>query len=272
MAEAYLTESATSLAAANWSDATGFANGATLVINKGAANIQSDLDQSATSITSLDVLEGFSGTIGGVAGALKCDADGTSEAATTVVSRIRYKASGGSMFFEAAGGNTLAHYVQVHSAGGRFYGVSGIMKNVHVGLGEARFASAVLMTSGEWELTGGSCFVDYHASNGIPTLYVNGGSHTIKRGVTTGYFGGGTTTFDVQSVAIGTLNVFSGGSIRLLNSGAITAVHLRGGVFDTRELQRSVTIGTLKLGAGATYIRSPMVTVTNLHPLGGVVV
>ena len=67
MAIAYLNEGAVSLAAANWSDATGFANNATLVISSGSQTITTSLDQSGLSggIDTLDILQVFTGRIGG---------------------------------------------------------------------------------------------------------------------------------------------------------------------------------------------------------------
>ena len=53
---AYLNTGATSLAAANWSDATGAGAGAELIIPDGSATISSDLDISANAI---DVLHNF---------------------------------------------------------------------------------------------------------------------------------------------------------------------------------------------------------------------
>jgi hypothetical protein len=111
MAVAFLNTGATSMAAANWSDTTGFAAAAQLVIREGSQAIVNDLNQSASSIEFLDIQEGFSGNIGNASGSLRCDADGTAESPTTRLSRIRYNASGGNFYFSATGGNTLAHFV-----------------------------------------------------------------------------------------------------------------------------------------------------------------
>ena len=67
MAIAYLNEGATSDAAGNWSDATGYANAATLVVNSDTAQtISAGLDYSAlgTGIASLDIRWPFRGSYG----------------------------------------------------------------------------------------------------------------------------------------------------------------------------------------------------------------
>lgn len=268
MAIAYLNDGATSLAAANWSDAAGFGAAATLVINSGTQSIQSGLDQSASSIEYLDILEGFSGTIGGAAGALKCDADGTAESAATIKSRIRYWASGGALYFDAAGGTALAHYVQIKT-GGRYYGVGGLQKNVHLEQGEAFFAAGVTATGGVWHFDGGSGTIDYHATNVIPSLFVMGGAHSLKRNATTLYVGGGTVTIDCQALSITTVNQY-GGRVNLINCGDFTTYNGFGGVLDASRLGRAVSLGTANLGAPSSFtlIRSTLLTAGTKNPIG----
>lgn len=269
MAVATFSETATDFAAGNWSDATGFANGAQLVIPSGSQSIQAGLNQSATSIEYLDVLEGFTGIIGGAAGALICDADGTVEAAATVVSRIRYWAAAGSMYYTAGGGNTLAHYVQIDTRG-RFYGVSGIMKNMHLDRGTASFSENVAATSGVWTNMGGALSIAYAAASAIPTLNLVGGSTSLLRNATTLNVYGGANTIDCKALAITTINMF-GGTLTLRNCGTITAFNAYGGLLDFSGLSRPLTI-TTATGAGPaslTVRRSRYITLTNpFVPIG----
>lgn len=272
MAIAYLNENATSLASANWSDTTGFANGATLVINRNTAPITGGMDQSATSIESLDILDGCTAIIGGgSAGSLTCDVDGTSEAETGLapVSRLRYFAGGGALYFNAGGGNTLAHFVQI-ATGGTFYATGGILKNVHLERGAANFGPTVLATSGAWRFTGGTSVVSYNASGAIPELVATGGIHTLLRNATTlTVAGGAQITIDAQGLAFTTINVF-GGSLRLINSGTITTLNALGGTLDLSSVGRPITITTARIaGEGALLVKkSSLVTVTNRVAVG----
>lgn len=265
MAVAYLNDGATSLAAAYWSDATGFGAAAQLVINSGSQAIASGLSQTSSSIEYLDVLPGFTGVIGGSTGSLECDIDGTSESDTAIVSRLRYMAGGGAIYFKANGGNTLAHYVEIET-GGRFYGTGGILKNVRLVRGEARFSDQVLATSGTWYFYGGSALVDYHASGAIPTLIVNGGSHILNRNATTLYVNGGEVTIDAQGLAITSLYILGSGRVRLINCGTITSLYAESGTLDLSQAGRPIVATTLYVGT-CNIIRSRLFSYGTLKPL-----
>lgn len=266
MAVAYLNEGATSFAAANWSDATGFADGATLVINKGSQTITGGLSQTAADVEYLDILSGFNGIIGGAAGALECDADGTVESSATMVSRIKYEASGGAFYFKANGANTLAHQLILNSRG-KFYGQGGILKNVQLLNGPASFSETVAATGGVWNFAGGAATIDYAAATAIPDLTVTGGSHLSNRNHTALVIAGGDFTLDAQGLASTTLTVL-GGRLRLVNSGTITALIYKGGVLDFSGLNRPLTI-TTGTAIGFDVKPSPLVTVTTYaYPVG----
>jgi hypothetical protein len=247
------------MAAANWSDTTGFAAAAQLVIREGSQAIVNDLNQSATSIEFLDIQEGFSGNIGNASGSLRCDADGTAESPTTRLSRIRYNASGGNFYFSATGGNTLAHFVEINT-GGTFWGTDGIMKNVVLQNGTARFAAAVAGTGGVWRFTGGVGIIDYAAALAIPQLDVVAGRHTLGRNATTLNVYGGELVIDCAALAITTITI-TGGNVRLLNSGTVTTVNLYGGTLDCSATQRPVTFTTMNSDFAATFIKGVNITI-----------
>lgn len=273
MAVAYLAEDASSLAAANWSDTTGFADGATLVIQKGGKSIQDGLSQAAADIEYLDILPGFTGSIGGTGGSLTCDADGTAESAATLVSRIRYQAAGGHLYFNAGGANTLAHQVVIGNpprsgvGSGSFFGTGGILKNVQLLGGRATFSDAVLATGGVWNFAGGSSTTAYHATNDLPSVRVSGGTHLLQRNCTALVVAGGDVTLDCQGLTPGTITVYAG-RFTLLNSGTITALLHLGGTLNFGRLGRPVTI-TTGTAVGDDVVTSPLVTVTNYaYPVG----
>lgn len=271
MAESRLNDGATDLSVgANWSDTTGFAAAATLVIAVGTQSIQAGLNQSTVSIESLDVLEGFSGIIGGAGGPLRVDFDGTAEAAATQVSRLRWW-SPGTGYIAAGGPDTLAHFVQCRA--GNLFLTSGIAKHLHVEGGYIEVGQSLASSSGLWVLTGGSSLINDNAT-GVADLRYTGGGHTLKRGATSLKVAGSTNlTIDAGGRAITTMEV-GGGNVLLLNAGdtgttAFTTVYLLGGTLDCRKLGRNVTITTLYHAAGATLIGHPRLTITNKAPIGG---
>ncbi len=270
MAIAYLNTGATSLAAANWSDSTGFANAATLVIDGtrvGNQNITAGLDQSAlgTGIESLDVYN-YGGTIGGASGSLRCDADGTSEASATVVSRVRWW-SPGTLYYSATGGSSLAHYFQ--QSGGTCYITGGTIKNLHIDKGVIACVDSVV-GSGVWHLQGGQGSFDYHASNAIATAYVAGGSWLFQKKPTTLYvLSGASVTLDCQGLT--PTNIYMmGGSLRLLSCGGVTNFYGWSGQLDLSGSQRAFTIGgtALELGGKLSVIPNPIVSFGTKSPIG----
>jgi len=265
MAEATLNEGATDLGASNWSDTTGFANAAQLLISGGTQTISGGLSQTGVSIEYLDIIN-FSGTIGGASGALTTDVDGTSESATTVVSRLRFW-SEGNIWFNAGGGNTLAHYVQ--QRGGRMYLTGGICKNVHLERGVLNVADAVTATSGIWHLLGGSATADYHASNNIPTVWVAGGGHVFRKQITTLNVLSGSIDIDCKALALTTVNHY-GGTLRVVSCGGITNYKGYGGTLDLSNSQRKWTLGssTNELSPNLNIITNPQVTFGTRSPIG----
>lgn len=257
MAIAYLNTGATSLAAANWSDATGFGAAATLVIEGGNQTISGGLSQTGSSIESLDIYD-FGGVIGGSAGSLECDVDGTSEAVAGPVSRLRFW-SPGTMWFKANGGNTLAHYVQLSK--GRLHLTGGINKNLHMDSGQLFVADGVTATGGVWRLDGGTAQLDYHASNNIPTVHVTAGSHNFQKQITTLYVRGGSVTIDCQGLAITTIEQ-TGGTVRLVTCGGVTNYTGTAGTLDLSGAKRAISVGSSScvLGPNLSVAPSPQVT------------
>lgn len=280
MAIAYLNEGATSLAAANWSDAAGFANGATLVINAGTQHITTNVDQSQAnkSIESLDIIAPFAGNIYGSSFApLITDADGTVESAANAVSRVRHWASGGVGYFSFAGVTGLAHFFQ---GGGSCQSnlVGGTVKNIHSEAGnELNINPTIAMTaSSEIWLCNNKSFIDTHASNLLDTVYVTAGTHYIKRGftATTGTLdiSGGNVTIDIGAGDIPILKISGSDTrVRIISAtfAAGSRMTLKGGLLDLSQLSRVLTFTSATHAPTATVINKPsLVTWTTPVKIG----
>lgn len=272
MAVAYLTEGATDLAAGNWSDATGFADSATLVINSGSQTITNTLQPSlANGIDYLDVLPGFSGNIGGSGGSLCVETRASLYNEATVDPRIRYWASGGTFYYSGAGAGAAGdacHFWQQDGGGRGYLTGTYTQRNIHLQNGTLDVGANVAgETAYVWYFAGGSATVQYNAT-GAFTYRVSGGDHIIKRGAQTGlYQTGGSVRLDGQGSTYAATELH-GGTMQIVNSGTHTAMLLLGGVLDLSRLARPMTITTLIHAPTARVIPSKLLTITNNKPIG----
>lgn len=263
MAIAYLAEGSTSLANVNWSDGTGFANDATLVIERGGQTIVSALDQSAlgTGINYLHVRRTFSGSIGSSsAGPLIVDADAGSDP------HILYAASGGEFYLRAGGGNSLVTRVECN-AGGRLRLMGGTFTNVDLIRGSSNVNGSAVMTN--VYITGGEHVIDDNAT-AIANLEIYGGVTTLRRSATNLTMKGGTLILDADGRSLGsTVFDFLGGAIVWI-SGSIPGGSTRSraaGRFDVSRLRRDAAFAatnatTVYPSARGVNTRAPGATLT----------
>lgn len=260
MAIAYLNEGATSFVAANWSDATGFANAATLVANRpaGSGGIQAGLDQSAlTGINYVDFIGDFSGNVGGTGGSLIVDADAADTDTTTAgttganvpISRVRWWPRAGNIWYTAGSDATtdVCNNFQINNGTG--YLTGGDFKRIHSeGAGFVQFsAAATANASARWFLGGQGSFIDTHASDALVTTVLYEGTHTIKRAMGTIYVGG-TATLIVDAGALNGTSIYHlGGTVRLINFGAIGNYYGWGGLLDLSGLARAAAFTACEL-------------------------
>jgi len=246
MALAYLTEGSTTLAAAAWSDATGFASGATLVIDSlGSQNIVTAVDQSAVvAIAYLSVSANFSGNIGSAASPLKFEA----------TTGFYNDASGGVIYWASAGADADpdATTLLSHTGAGTTNCVGGTVTQVQQSMGFVNAGQSTIVTT--VRQSGGSSFYDYNAT-AITNLYLMGGTCYVKRGVTNYYIYGGRFIYEViANVTTG----FIGPNGNVDHRGGDIATLEVGGSFTVYNLRRAATIGgtALTTWAGASMQRT----------------
>lgn len=262
MAKAYLNDGAKSLSSENWSDATGFADNAQLVIEKhvgGNQPITASVDHSTltTGIDSLDIQKGAVGTIRG----LKVDADTGS---TDGIS------------------NHGNFYLQSFSAGG-----TGVINNFDCGPGSRNSfdtgtigqttvqggyfeagQSGILTNFDQW---GGTSIIEYNATV-ITNCNIMRGNATLRRGCTNLTVGENATVTidldDAQTVGVVNLNNH-GGRVNIIHGGVTNAV-LRSGVLDLSKARRAFTVGTTSVTLGGTNIveGDGTVTISNVTYIG----
>ncbi len=222
----------TSFAAASWSDATGFADDATLIVESGQQTISAGLDNSGLTngISYLHVRSGFTGEIGSASSPL------LTKFRSTYTTKPNLILEGGTMYLTMS--NTCN---QILVLGGRLILVSGTVTLLEVRSGYLVRGGTVTATTAD--VQGGDFQDGAENSTTIGTLHV-GTATAIVRGVVTtaNTYEGGNLTLDHAS-GITTGNLY-GGRMNLLRGGA-TTINGRRGLLDVRKATRDQTIGTL---------------------------
>ncbi len=280
MAVAFLNEGATSFAAANWSDTTGFATNATLVCNKpaGAGGIQAALDQSgvATGINYLDFVGNWSGNVGGPGGSLIVDFDlaGNDATYTTAspgadipISRVRWWGKSGDIYLSAGASTGFMFQANVGNAfltGGDFVRIQ------TEGPSFLRFSStATANASARWHLGGVGSYIDYHATDALVTTYFYEGTHTVKRTLGTIYvLGTATVIIDTTTALNGTAIHQYGGVVKLLSHGTTTNYYGVAGILDGRDLSAVTTFTNSEVGSALQIMPSKYLSLGDRTDIG----
>lgn len=175
MTVAFAVRNTTTFAAAGWSDETGFAASAQLVVDQPVGNVVNGLDQSASEIDYLEITEGASGTIGGNGAGLVM-ATGSSESGKYARNRSAVR-----LYLAAAATKAIHNF----DFGGRSTNnlVSGTIKTVTGDGGELFVAEAVVIDTALY-LFGGTSDIADNATP-IPDVILGLGKHTLRRGATT---------------------------------------------------------------------------------------
>ena len=285
MANAYLNAGATSLAAANWSDTTGYTSGTpTLFVQSGTQTITGGLAPALgtyVAVNNFDVLPGFSGNIGGAAGSFAIETANFDQ--TTQTGRMRYNASGGTFYYTPQGANAAADvcdFFQVNGSGSAFLTGTGTVKRVEVQSGRLYVSPTIgSVATYRWELAGGTTTIDgISGSTKIHAVTVAGGQHLLKKGIqgstmaSTTFVEGlnvcnGSIVIDAYGETISDLRIY-GGYVTVVNCGTIAVCSGYNGTLDFSKLQRPVTVTLLEDAPGLTVIPSKLLTITTRNPIG----
>ena len=299
MAIEILNTGSTSLASGNFKTlagaaGSGFVDDAELLIQSGTQAITSDITW--TSLTNgvkfLDISPGFAGNIaGGTAGSLAFQTRNSLFSQVTQLPRVRYEASGGTMYYTAenASANDEVHYLQVNGGGALYVTGTCNVRRMELNAGRLIINQNVgSVANYRWVFTGGTSTIDIVNSGGtndIHALTITGGQHLLKRGIqgTTVTAGsrteglsviGGAVTIDAGSRNVSALTV-AGGSVTVLNAGnpdtptaGITNLLALGGTIDFSRLQRPMTITLVEDASSCTIIPSKYLTITTRNPIG----
>ena len=232
---ATLSQGATSLAAANWSDATGFDDDAVLLITEeGSQAITAGLDQTGATTTGIHSLRGggqFRGTVGGSGANLQVEIQ-----TSAGISGPNLHISSGTWYVAAV--TTTLDSAVVDGGTVYFNGTSTIAKLVvqagaRVVIGEGVTVTTLINAGGSVKAADGTAFT---------TARVTGGNLTSEREATTLDAFGGSVALDSRAGNSGTINN-SGGLVRCL-SGDVGTYNGYAGTLDVTATKEVLEIGT----------------------------
>lgn len=233
MALAYLNENATSAAAANWSDTTGFADGAELVLSAGTVDVVSDVDQSGltTGVESFEIQATYNANAGAAGTPFVFDADNSADAFV--------KHGGPRRFYYDAGGGSSNCNFYYHTGVGQSYLEGGTIDNVHSVRGSFNANASTVITNATFY--GGTAVIENNAT-GFTSCVVKGGIVTSKRDGTY-VVEGGTLILDIPD-ASPTLDVTvkQGGRVIVRQANALATL-VNDGSVDIASAKRPVTLG-----------------------------
>jgi hypothetical protein len=266
--------------AANWINEDGSTAGndigddATRIIGEFAGTLNSNLAPTFTNGASyLDVLPACTGNVGSGSGSIVFQTRASLLAASTQLPRVRYLASGGSLYLTGEGATApdIIHYYHQNSGGTANLTGTYTARYIFLEAGRLNIAQTVggESASYDWVFNGGAADI-VDSSTGLYDLVVNGGTHTFRRGVQGALtVNDGTVTIDAGSRAFATV-IHNGGTIILRNSGAWATYLGYGGLLDETQAQRPITIGgtLMQDASGLTIKPSKNVTHSNRAPIG----
>jgi len=237
MALAYLNENATSAAAANWSDTTGFVDGAELVlsVSNGIA-VVNDVDWSTltptdTGVESFEIQAAFNADAGQAGTPFEFDADNCADAFV--------KHGGPRRFYYSATGGSSACNNYSHVGTGASYIEGGTLASVQVIKGEFYANASTVITA--MEVHGGRGVIQNNAT-GFTSYTQKDGNWTIKRDGTL-VVERGTLTLDIpDSAPTISLTVQKGARVNVLQANTIATV-TNDGIIDLTRAKRPVTMG-----------------------------
>lgn len=283
MPAAYLNAGATSLAAANWSDSTGFADSAELYIQSGTQTVTGGLSPSLTNgIQNLDILSGWSGNIGGANGSLAVETRSSLLSQTTQIPRVRYYASGGTFYYTPQGAGAagdVCDYYQIAGSGSAYITGTGTVKRLESNGGRLYVGTSIgSVANFRWVFSGGTVTIDgVSGSTKIHALTIAGGQHLLKKGIqgtsitATGFteglnVAGGSVTIDAYGETFSDIRIY-GGYVQVVNCGTCAVVSGYSGTLDFSKLQRPLTVTLLEDAPGLTVIPSKLLTITTRNPI-----
>ena len=234
MALSYLNENATSAAAANWSDSTGFADNAELVlsVSNGIA-VTSDVDHSSltTGVESFEIQPAFNADAGQAGTPFQFDADYSADAFVKHGGPRRF-------YYSATGGSSNCNFYY-HVGTGQTYLEGGTIDNTYVTRGEFYANASTVLTN--MQVFGGRGTIDNNAT-GFTAYTQKGGSWTVKRDGTF-IVERGTLILDIPDASpTVSLTVEQGARVIVLQANAIATVN-NDGIIDLTRAKRPITLG-----------------------------
>lgn len=221
------------------------------VVVDGSHAVTTDLDQSSVDLDSLTFTRVSRLRVGAAGTALEYELSGT----------MRYDAGGGFLYFEPA---TSAAPLIVSNSLGDLYIVGGLTTVLQSSSGRAWYTDQAWL--GTANVYGGEVDLESHSSSGVD-LNIHGGTVNCRRDMDAVSVQAGRLVV-TGGVAVADSVAVGGGGVVKWAGGSIGEVTVHDGEFDGGSPERPFTITDLYYSDEAKITLSPLVTVTNKHPLG----
>lgn len=238
--------------------------GDSFYIRRGGQSITGNADYSGVNTSVLaEISSGFTGQIGTSADPWK----------TAFSSYLWYGARAGDLYFESNALDTETTALIRHTGLGHLHvqGATAVVTRLDTA-GTTTVANGVTVTTA---YCGGYgvpvTFLDTGTGPTITTLYVNGSSVISERPHTTINAGTGSLVLRADSAhglnAHGTINIYGGCKVTILDSGTITTLLALGSVPDVSMMTQTLTITNttinMNLPGAQAFLDNPQVTFTN---------
>jgi hypothetical protein len=282
MAAEFMIPNSTTAAITAWQlrDGTagaGIADDATLTINAGNGVVVSGLTWGLTNgISNLDILSGFSGSIGPNGTSLAVNTRASLYNATTQLPRVKHAGSGSTIYYtaeNAANTNDTCHFFITSGNTTSYLTGTCVVRHLFSDGGTVTVAQGVAAesTTYDWFKSSGTWVIAYSATALATDVYACGGSSVFNRGCSGKVIVGAGESMIVDAIAetFAEIEIHSGGIVLLRKATTCTLITvLPGGELNARLALTPVTITTLRHARGARISLADNITITNRVPLG----
>lgn len=282
MAAEFMISGSTTAAITAWQlrDGTagaGIADDATLTINAGSGVVTSGLTWGlANGISNLDILSGFSGSIGPNGTSLAVNTRASLYNATTQLPRIKHAGSGSTIYYtaeNAANTNDTCHFFITSGNNTSYLTGTCTVRHLFSDGGTVTVAAAVAAesTTYDWFKSSGTWVIAYSSTQLATDCYLCGGSSVFNRGCSGKLTVGAGESLIIDAIAetFAEIEIHNGGIVLLRKATTCTLITvLPGGELNARLALTPVTITTLRHARGARISLADNITVTNRVALG----
>ena len=261
----------------NGSAGSGIADDATLTINAGNGVVTSGLTWGLTNgISYLDILSGYSGSIGPNGTSLAVNTRASLYSAPNQLPRVKHAGSGSTLYYtaeNAANSNDTCHHFITSGNNTSYLTGTCTIRHLYSDGGTVTVAQGVAAesTTYDWFKSSGTWVIAYSSTALATDVFACGGTTVFNRGCSGKIIVGSGESVILDAIAetFAEIEIHNGGILLLRRATTCTLIRvLPGGELNARLALTPVTITTMQHARGARISLADNITVTNNVPLG----